>query len=325
MRLDLLDVPTLPRSARLVLDAGAVLAVVGVALWLWPVTQMPADVDLGAVPWWGGARDLMLEGPDAGEWARNMRLLSEGRLSELDHHRMPSWLVMVAALMELEPDVVRAGHITNRALYLALGLAAWTLGRLGGGRMTGLLAAAMALAATHTMSATERFGIDMAVSAMIPVTMAAAVGASRLWGLGLAAGLVAGLTAGLHYTTPPYLLPPLLLLLLSARQPVWTAGGALRRLGAVALYLAGAGLVVRGLLEVYPIPSLSFFLADVANGISPGAPGQVPQTLQASLSSVRESLPAHAATATAAAADRVRIQGLPWAVVLALPLSLIHI
>lgn len=319
MRLDLLDVPTLPRPARLALDVVAVLAVLGVAWWLWPVTRMPADVDLGLAPWWGGARDLMLEGPDAGEWARNMRLLAEGRIDQLDHHRMPSWLVMVAALMQIEPDVVRAGHITNRALFLVLGLAAWTLGRLGGGRVVGLLAAAMALATTHVMSATERFGIDMAVSAMIPALMAATALATRSWGVGLLAGLLAGLTAGLHYTTPPFLLPPLLLLLLSGTHPAWTKAGASRRLGASALYLAGAAVVVRGLLEIYPVPSVRIFLGDVANGISPGLPGQGAATLESSLARVREGLPGHAATATAAAVDRIRIQGLPWAGMLALP------
>ncbi|MCK6505030.1 hypothetical protein L6R53_16800 [Myxococcota bacterium] len=319
MRLDLLDLPTLPRSARLALDGLAVLAVLGVAWWLWPVTRMPADVDLGQVPWWGGARDLMLEGPDAGEWARNMRLLSEGRWDELDHHRLPSWMVMVAALMELEPDVVRAGHITNRALFVVLGLATWTLGRLGGGRVVGLLAAAMAMATTHVMSATERFGVDMSVSAMIPAVMAAAALATRSWGLGVVAGGLAGLAAGLHYTTPPYLVPPLLLLLGGATAPLWTRSGVLRRLGAVALYLAGAALVVRGLLVIYPVPSPHVFLEDLANGISPGAPGQGARTLQASLAEVRAGLPAHAVAATSAAVDRVRIQGLPWAAMVALP------
>lgn len=313
MRFDLLDEPSLPRPVRRGLDLAAVLAVLMVAVWFWPVDAQPSEVQLSGVPWWGSTRDLMLEGPDAGEWARNIRLLEQGRLAELDHHRLPSWMVMVAAVMKAGPDVVMAGHIVNRLLFAALGLACFGIGRLRGGRMVGLLAAALAMGLPHVLSSSQRFGIDMAVSAMIPVLMLSALATTRLFWLGLPTGLLAGLVAGLHYTTPPYLLPPLVLLLLQGQG--WKG-----RLGAVLLYLVGAAVSVWLLLFIYPVPSWTMFLNDIANGISPAPPGGgSPAALDTALAGLRADLFGHAGTAVANAVHALRVATLPWAAQLALP------
>lgn len=313
MRLDFVDEPSLPGKLSAALDALAVAAVLAMAAWLWPTDAMPPGIDLGHVPWWGSIRDVMLEGPDAGEWARNIRLVEQWQLDQLDHHRMPAWMLMVAAVMKLQPDVVLAGHVVNRSLYLLLGLSCFGLGRLRGGRMVGLLTAAMALALPHAMSASQRFGIDIAVTAMIPTVMLVALVATRWWWMALPAGLIAGLAAGLHYTTPPYLLPPLLLLLLQGR-------GLLPRLGGLLLFTAGAALSVRLLLEIYPVPSMAMFINDLASGLSPGGPGPGrAETVQAALAGVRADIIGHATVATASAVDVVRISGLPWGLMIALP------
>jgi len=289
-----------------------VLVVLALAAYLWPASPAPVGVNLGRLPWWGGARDVLLEGPDAGEWARNMSLLFHGQLDQLDHHRLPSWMLMVSAMMTLVSDVVIAGHLVNRLLYLVLGLSVYGLGRLRGGRVVGILGAVIALTLPHAMSATQRFGVDMAITAMIPLVLLVAVAATRLWWLGLVSGLLTGLAAGLHYTTPPYLLPPLLVLILSGR-------GVLRRIGAVLLYLLGAAVSVSLLLRVYPLPTWRLFLGDVANGINPGAPNQFQATLDGAMAGLASQLPRYASAATAAAVDAVRISGLPWGVMLALP------
>lgn len=313
MRFDLLDEPSLPRPARRLLDAVAILVVLAMAAWLWPVDAQPDAMQLDGVPWWGSTRDLMLEGPDAGEWARNIRLLEQGRFDELDHHRLPSWMLMVAAVMKAGVDVVLAGHIVNRLLFGALGLACFGLGRLRGGRMVGLLAAALAMGLPHVLSSSQRFGIDMAVSAMIPVLMLAALASTRLFWLALPTGLLAGLVAGLHYTTPPYLLPPLVLLLLQGK-------GVKERVFAWLLYLVGAAISVRLLLVIYPVPSWTMFLNDIANGISPAPPGGgQPVALEGALEGVRADLLRHASVAVASAVDTLRVSTLPWAVQLALP------
>lgn len=313
MRIERLDEASLPRVARRALDLLALLAVAGMAAWLWPTDRQPVEVDLGEIPWWGSARDLLLEGPDAGEWARNTQLLAQGRLDELDHHRLPSWMVLVALAMGLTGDVVLAGHLVNRLLFLLLGLTAFGLGRLGGGRMVGLLAAALAMGLPHVLSNSQRFGIDMAIAALVPAAMLAALLASRRPTLGLPAGLLAGFVAGLHYTTPPFLLPPLLLLVLVGRG--WRG-----RLVAAGSWLLGAAIAVRLLMVVYPVPSLQVFLNDIANGIAPAPPGAAQQaTLRTALEGVREGLPRHMNVAFVQAVQTLRVALLPWGILVALP------
>jgi len=298
------------------LDVLALLALAVMIAWLWPRTVAPSDLNLGHLPWWGSTRDVLLEGPDAGEWARNIGLLANWHLDGLDHHRMPGWMLMVAAAMEIEPDVVLAGHLANRALYALIGLTTYTLGRLSGGRVTGLLAAALALSVPQIMVASQRFGVDISITAMIPTLMALTVLATRRSWLGLAAGLAAGLTAGLHYTTPPFLLPPLLVLILSGGGRPW------RRVAALVLYLAGASLAVGLLLQIYPVPSWAVFVNDIANGMSPHAGGPTPEKateVSHALAGVQAQIVPLMRQATANAVDLVRIRAVPWPLMVALP------
>jgi hypothetical protein len=225
-------------------------------------------VELAPPPWWGSPRDLLLDGPDAGEWARNATLLFEHKLDQLDHHRLPGWLLLLAALMQVEPSVPLAGHFGNRLMFALMGLSLYGIGRLSGSRSAGLLAACLALTAEPLVLSGQRFGVDIVVSGCLSLSFLLTLAAARWWWLAPVAGALVGYSTGLHYTTLPYALPMLILLLFRAGP------GPLRGFAATVGWLLGGGLVIYGLLQIYPVPQTSRFLEDIANGISPGSRGQ---------------------------------------------------
>ncbi len=246
----------------------APLLFLGALLWMaWPRGGIVPGLESAPPPWWGGPRDRLLDGPDAGEWARNANLVHAGRWTELDHHRLPSWLLLLSVSMELIPDVALAGHLGNRLLLVLLTLSVYGIGRLGGSRSVGLLAAGLALSTEHLCLSSQRFGVDIVVASLLPAGFFFCLVATRVWWLALPAGLFMGFTMGVHYTTLPYALPMLVLMALAAGPGPW------KKLGAVLLYAAGVALAVRGLLFVYPVPNLDRFVEDIANGIAPGYRG----------------------------------------------------
>lgn len=270
--------PPIPRPAwdprAVALDGLALVLVLGLAVVLWPRTAIPAGVDLPAPPWWGGLRDLLLEGPDAAQWAENAQRMAEGAYNRLDAHRMPSWLLLVAAFVRRGWTVVAAGHLVNRAMFLVAAASTYALGRVTGGRATGIAAAAIVLAHPHLQLGTQRFGIDASIEAMLPAALAAAFLVRWQWWLGLAAGWLAGWVMFLHHTTVPYLLPVLLLAVLVG-PPGW------RRWAGAATLLAGAGMVLYGLMQIHPLPTLPQVIAVVQEGAHPGsAAGPTESTLQ---------------------------------------------
>jgi len=232
-------------------------------IWMWP-TGGPGAEGLTA-PWWGTVKDLLPDGPDAGEWARNIATLADGKYEEMDHHRMPSWMLMVTWVMALVPDdgVVVAGHLTNRLLYLIMGLSTYLLGRMGGGQLVGLAAATLVITNGNALENSQRFGIDIALMALLPLTLALALVAIRRWPLALFSGLISGFLMGLHYTALPYVLPALVVILL--KTPGWG------RLGGAALHIIGLTISARLLMEVYPVPSVEVFASDILNAIAPQA------------------------------------------------------
>lgn len=244
-----------------------VLLLVAVALWFWPRAGAVPGLPLEPPPWWGAPRDQLLDGPDAGEWARNALLLSEGRVEALDHHRMPGWLVVLAAGHRLLPDIVLVGHLGNRLLHLVTVFAAYVLGRAGGGRAGGLLAGALVFGIDALAVTSQRFGVDAAVSAAVLGALATATLAAR-WGvLAPLAGAVAAWATGVHYTTLPFALPALVILLLRG-------GPGLGRRAVLGLgFSVGFVAVGAGLWALWPAPDLHTFLQDIANGARPGARG----------------------------------------------------
>lgn len=260
------------RRILLVLELVVVLLVLLLPLSVWPRAATPPGVDLPPLPWWGAWSDLVLEGPDAAEWAVNASRMADGDFAALDRHRMPSWLLATAVLVRSGMEVVAAGHLLNRGMFLAAALSSYALGRLVGGRLAGLLAASMVVAHPHLALGVQRIGIDATIEAMLPAAMAAAFLPRVRWWLGLPAGLFLGWVLFLHHTTVPYFVPAVLLALLVG-QPGW------RRFAGAALVLGGAGAVLGILLQFHPLPGWREIAFDVSEGMNPGtnaAPGPNP-------------------------------------------------
>jgi hypothetical protein len=245
------------------LDLLCVVLVLAMGILHWPTGELAMPTEGPEVPGWGTVRDALLDGPDAGEWAKNMLALQDGRISELDSHRLPGWVVIVNGALLFEPNVARAGHLVNHLLLLGLGLGVFLIGRLSEQRWVGLGAAALAMLGGHAIEVSLRFGVDAAVIGLIPWTIAAALMATKRWQLGLLSGAVAGLVTGLHFSTLPYALPALALILMSAEHR-WRAALA---------HLLGTGLVLWLLMQFYPVSSLAEFKSAIANGIAPGYQG----------------------------------------------------
>lgn len=264
-----------PAGAR-ALDLVGIAVVLWVAVRGWPVSVLPAGLDLPPAPWWGGPGDRLLEGPDAAQWAENAQRMAEGAYEQLDSHRMPSWLLAVAGVVRTGSSVVVAGHLVNRAMFVGAALGMFALGRAVAGRAAGVIAACVLLAHPHLVQNTQRFGIDAAIEAMLPLAMAAALAAGRRWALALPLGLFVGWTVFLHHTTLPYVVPALAFTVL-AGEPGWR-----RWAGALAMW-AGIALVVAGLARIHPLPGTDEVAQVVMEGARPGSTGTGGETHSAAV------------------------------------------
>jgi hypothetical protein len=239
--------------------------IVALGVYLWPTWSISASADMPTAPWWGTVRDALLDGPDAGEWARSIVALNEGRFSDVDVHRAPTWMVLVNIVMAIEDNVVFAGHMTNHILMVVAGLTVWLIGRLSTGRSLGLAAAALTMVNSHSTEAASRFGVDMAVIALIPLTILSAQLACRKGYLGLLAGAVAGAVMATHLSTLPYALPALLLIVL--------AGSPGRRRIAIPMYFLGLGVALAAWQHFFVVGTFEDLQVSFANGIAPGYQG----------------------------------------------------
>ncbi len=236
-----------------------VLVAIGVVAWpSGPVFGTPPLPE--GTPGWASFHDLLLAGPDAGEWAVAALRLDEGRYDALDSHRMPVWTLLTAATMKLQPDVVLAGHLVNHALMLLLPVVIFGLGRFSGGRGVGLGAGVVTASTVVLVDASRRYGVDTTVAFMVPFAMLAAAASARWWWLAPFGGAIAGLAMLSHYTTLAHAIPPLLLVLLAGRR-VWP------RLGGTLLFAAGAVATVHAVYQVFPEIDAADLLRDIGEGI----------------------------------------------------------
>ena len=247
------------------LDLLCVAALLWAGLLHWPTGDVSLAVPGPDAPAWGTTRDALLDGPDAGEWARAMLAFHDGRYEDLSTQRLPGWIIIVNAVMTLEDSVVRAGHLANHLLNVSLGLCIFAMARLWGQRWIGLGAGALAMLSGHALAVSLRFGVDAAVVTVVPLTMLGAVLATRRWQLGLLSGVLAGLATATHFSTLPYMLPALVFILM--------AGGSNRWLASLGYFLGFGGLLY-GLAQVFPVSTWEGFQVSIANGISPGYQGQ---------------------------------------------------
>ncbi|MGB0638924.1 MAG: hypothetical protein ACPGTU_06315 [Myxococcota bacterium] len=297
---------------RSILDVLCVAALVGACILHWPNAEVSLSVEGPAQPAWGTIRDALLDGPDAGEWARSMLALHDGRYNELETHRLPTWLIIVNAVMSIEPNVVRAGHLANHLLNLVLGLGVFAVGRLAGQRWIGLGAAALAMMSGHALAVSLRFGVDAAVIAMVPLAIVGAQLACRKWQLGVLSGVMAGLVMATHFSTLPYILPGFALILM--------CGGKGTRWLAAAGHVVGVAGIIWLLSRVFPISTLEEFQVAIANGISPGNQGGGRVSSWAVATEVvREGLDTALNRGVAQLMVQIRPSWLPWGPSLLLP------
>lgn len=246
------------------LDLLCVIALIGAGVLHWPTGDVSLSVVGPDAPSWGTMRDALLDGPDAGEWARCTLAFHDGRYDQLATHRLPSWILVTNALMVLEDSVVRAGHLANHILNVSVGLCIFAIGRMWGNRWVGFGAGALAMLSGHALAVSLRFGVDATVIAMVPLTMLGAVIAVRSTSLSVLSGVLAALATATHFSTLPYVLPALAFILM--------AGGKRRWLAATG-HLIGFGSALYLLSLVFPVSTWEGFQVSIANGIAPGYQG----------------------------------------------------
>ena len=243
------------------LDVACIGALIAVGVMAWPTGAMPGTPPTPeGTPAWATFHDLLLAGPDAGEWAVAALRLDEGRFEALDTHRMPTWTLLTAAMMRFQPDVVLAGHLVNHLLMLLLPVVLYGLARFSGGRGVGLTAGLWVAATPVLVESSRRYGVDPTVAFMIPMAMLAAAASARWWWLAPLGGAVAGLTMLSHYTTLAHAVPPLILVLLAG-------GRGWRRFAGTALFAAGTAALLWGVYQVYPELDPEGLARDVLEGI----------------------------------------------------------
>lgn len=296
----------------LVLDVLAVVALLALPFLAWAregVTYVPGK------PWWIFDSDQYLYGPDAAAWAQNALALHQGRLLDLDPHRMPTWTLFTVGFMRLfDVDVALAGHLVNRIEHMLLGPVLYVLARMVGARSLAFAAGALVVIQPHLLASACRFGVDPTVTFMVPLLLLLAWLAGKSWWLAPFAGAVAALTMVSHLTALGFPLCGLLLLLFSGK-------GWWRRILAVLLYVGTAYLVLRWVFSVFPVLPDEFFRNALAEGIAPTGEDSGNASRQASrasaLATLRDNAPVALDAVLRFIAHTFAPVGVPWALCVA--------
>jgi hypothetical protein len=255
------------------LDVALLLALLLLGLFFLPglsegsQQQVPLSASIAQheLPFWATAEDLLLVGPDAGAWASSAHAVHQGDWASLDDHRMPTFSLLVAALLFVQPDVALAGHLLNHAAMLLLPLVLYGLGRVGGGRGVGFGAGVLVACCGPLINASRLYGVDPLIYLLIPSALLATAAVRRWWWLAPFAGLMAAAVTAAHYTTLPMWIPPLLLLILWGPRPWW------KRLLAVLIFAATCAGLVWAIFQVFPFPDSANLMQNVGEGIAPGS------------------------------------------------------
>ena len=244
-------------ASRKALVAEAVL--LAVLLWLgWRVWPMGGGEGM---PFWATRHDQMISGPDAGAWAAGARALAEGRLGDLDAHRMPTWIVLTV-LAHVGYPLLLAGHLVNHLLQFLLPVVVYGVGRAAGGMWVGFGAGALVAANPVLVAASRRFGVDPAVTFGVPALVAVCLWGARSPKRSVLAGGVAAAVGATHFTTLGFPLAGLLGMGLLARRG--------KRVLVLVGYGVGLGLAWGALFSVFPWAGFRGLLLAVPEGITPG-------------------------------------------------------
>lgn len=257
-------------------------------------------------PAWGTLADLLMTGPDAGEWARNTLHVRNGQPGLVDPHRMPTWLGLTAGAMSVTGSVVSAGHLVNHLLHPLLVLVLYSLGRAGGGRGAGLLAAALGGLLPHVIADSRTFGVDILVATAIPASLLGGLLAARWWPLAPLGGAIAALCSLAHFTTLPYAVPALVLVLLRGPPSWW------KRPLAVLGFAGGAWLTAWFIYQHVPMPTRTVLMNSLGEGIAPSQSKQLQDQLAVSLDLLQSTGVSDLESAVATGVKGVRPAWLPW-------------
>ena len=269
------------------------------------------------LPGWATQHDLLMEGPDAGEWAINALRVSWGQLDAVDVHRPPLWLLATSAALNVTPDIAAAGHLVNKLAYLGLPLVVYGLGRADAGPATGLAGGLLILGCTPLIEASRRYGCDPLVAFVLPLSVLCALPLRRWWYLAPLTGIVAGFAACSHFTALPYVLPAALVLLVRGPTRAWW-----HRPAALGLYALGAAAVLWWVDRTFGFIEPENFLRAVSEGIDPKLAeiGRRDGALTEDAASRLDTDWGWAAsTALRDGLQRFWYTGFPWGLMLALP------
>ncbi len=244
-------------------DVAAISALLIVGLLFWPrFAGAPASSTFGEPPFWATIHDMMLMGPDAGEWASGALKVRFGEFDQLDVHRMPTWLLLVGAMLFVQPDPALAGHLVNHLLQLLMPIVIYGLGRMGGGRAVGLGAGMICATCASLIESSRGFGVDPAVAFLLPAALLAALTTRWRWWLAAPAGVLAALAASTHFTTLPFVAPPAVAVLLRGPRG-W------RRFAAFGLQIGATALALLLIFQLFPFPPKRVLVNAVSEGIAP--------------------------------------------------------
>ncbi|MCB9741584.1 MAG: glycosyltransferase family 39 protein [Alphaproteobacteria bacterium] len=262
--------------------------------------------------WWrfGSLSDLMLVGPDAGNWASNVQAALQGQ--PLDAHRLPVYTFLTAWTTRIFDDIAFAGHAVNHVAAGLVPVAVYAFGRLCSGRGPAAAAAWMTALSPILINNKNHFGVDpvlhLALWTLFALSLLAARG--RTWVAALA-GVMAGVCAATHYLGLLFPIP--MAVLIGLGQPRWW-----RRLLAPALMLGVAYGTWVLLMRPYPDVNPGMVVAVYAEGVAgSGAGAGVGETDWArALAFVQQRVPG--ATGLALQRGLRTLYGLPWGLLLLL-------
>ncbi len=174
----------------------------------------------GDLPAWywevGSLHDILLAGPDAGNWAANARAWLEGE--PLDVHRMPMYTYLAALGGKWTGDVVFGGHLVNHLLSALVPLVTYVLGRATSTRAVGLGAALLIAWSPELVNNKLHYGVDPTLQLSVVVLgLSTWLAMTRGWIWAVVAGAAAGVAAGSHYLGLLFPVLPAVLVLLNPR------------------------------------------------------------------------------------------------------------
>ena len=259
---------------------------------------------------WGSAADLLLFGPDAGNWAANARALMEG--TEPDLNRLPVYGWLTGGMSLIFEDYAFAGHLVNHLASALVCVLTYFLGRAMGGRGVGLGAALLVAMLPPLINAQNLYGVDPVMNLMVLLLILAGWWAmTGPWWAVIVAGVVGGLCASTHYLSLAFPLPVALLLTLyvgDGGRRDWA-----RRLAAPVALLCISWLVFQAMMLPYPPLSLKQAMSVYAEGVvgSHDRGDLSGEGLGAALSLVSSKLDGAQHTAVQTALSPL-LAGLPW-------------